>query len=71
MYVHTSIKRSPPMTEAEARKLAEQTHLFGYKPDVILLNNHAHLMIRGDGADDQLIVDQLVHQRKIQCRISP
>ncbi len=64
MHVLTSIKRSPPMTVAEAQHLSKQTSLFGYTPDVINLDGYAHLMIRGDGADDLMIVDALAAIRK-------
>jgi hypothetical protein len=58
-----SIKRSPPMTEAEARAIAEDSHLFGYKPDIIQLNNSWHLNIRGDGSDDQTVRSYLARLR--------
>lgn len=58
-----SIKRSPPMTEAEARTIAEETHLFGYKPDITQLGINWYLTIRGDGADDSIISARLARLR--------
>ena len=58
-----SIKRSVPMTEYEARTIAEETHLFGYKPDIIQLGINWYLKIRGDGADYQTVATRLIRLR--------
>lgn len=58
-----TIKRSPPMTEAEARTIAEDTHLFGYKPEVITHQGNWHLQIRGDGSDDHTVASRLARLR--------
>lgn len=58
-----SIKRSVPMTEKEARTLADETHLFGYKPDVIPYQGAWYLNIRGDGADDNTVTKRLARLR--------
>lgn len=59
-----SFKRSPPMTETEALLLQEESHLFGYRPDMIELNGQFHLCIRGDGGDDQVLAARLAQLRK-------
>lgn len=59
-----SIKRSPPMTEDEAHSLASQPNLFGYEPNIIQLDSHWYLQIRGDGSDDRTIEFQLSKMRK-------
>lgn len=64
MIVYCSIKRSPPMTEEEAKSLASQTHLFGYDPNVITFGGHWYLQIRGDGSDDNIITFQLAKMRR-------
>lgn len=61
---YCSIKRSPPMTEREARFLSKETHLFGYEPNVINFDGHWYLQIRGDGSDDRMIDYQLRNLRK-------
>lgn len=58
-----SIKRSPPMTESEARTIAEDTHLFGYKPELIIHDGQWHLQIRGDGSDDRTVAERLARLR--------
>lgn len=59
-----SFKRSPPVTETEALLLAEETHMFGYKPEIMELNGHWHLKIRGDGTDDAVFAARLAQLRK-------
>lgn len=61
---YCSIKRSPPMTELEARRLSKETHLFGYEPGVIYYNGHWYLQIRGDGSDDRMVAFELSKMRK-------
>lgn len=60
-----SIKRSVPMTEQEARTISEETHLFGYKPDVIPYQGQWYLNIRGDGADDKTVTNRLARLRGV------
>lgn len=55
MVASSSYKRFPIPSEAWARYIAEQTHLFGYRPDVIQVAGKWHLVVRGDGADDAVI----------------
>lgn len=64
MLTFTSIKRSPPMTEHEAKLIAKETHLFGYEPKVVTLDGDSFLMIRGDGTDDDTIERRLFQIRK-------
>lgn len=64
MLVHSSYKRSPPMTEEEAIIIAGETTLFGYKPDIVPLNGEWFLTIRGDGADDAVLAARLNQLRK-------
>jgi hypothetical protein len=62
-----SFKRSPPVTETEALLLAEETHMFGYKPEIMELpigSGHWHLKIRGDGTDDAVFAARLAQLRK-------
>jgi hypothetical protein len=63
MLAFTSIKRSPPMTQEEASHISKAVHLFGYEPQILPLNGHFHLMIRGDGADDLTVERQLTTLR--------
>ena len=58
-----SIKRSVPMTEQEALTISAETHLFGYKPNVVVLEGQYYLHIRGDGADDNIVTNRLAHLR--------
>jgi hypothetical protein len=64
MLAFTSIKRSPPMTEAEARSISQETHLFGYEPKVIQLGQDWFIQIRGDGSDDETVSNRLFQLRK-------
>ncbi len=70
MLTFTSIKRSPPMTEAEAKLISKETDLFGYEPGLLFLppTGDWHLMIRGDGSDDETIERRLFQLRKPNWR---
>lgn len=60
MIGYSSHKRSPAMSQAEARKIAAKPDLFGYVPMVVgPLNGDWYLSIRGDGADDKVIKSEL------------
>ena len=59
---YTSYQRSDPMSEAEAKAIAAQTHLFGYQPDAYPLRGSWHLSICSD-ADAQIVRDKLVEIR--------
>ena len=64
MLVLTTIKRSPPMAEPEARIIAKKTDLFGYRPEILGIAGQCFLMIRGDGADDIAVNQQLAALRR-------
>jgi hypothetical protein len=64
MLAFTSIKRSPPMMEEEARTIQKETHLFGYEPMIIQVGTDWHLQIRGDGQDDDVLANRLFQLRK-------
>lgn len=59
-----SFKRSPAVTEVEAIMLQEETHIFGYKPEIMELDGSWYLKIRGDGQDDALFAARLAQLRK-------
>lgn len=59
----TTVKRSPAMTETEARAIARDTHLFGYEPTVSQIGIDWYLMVRGCGSDDSLVDRQLAKLR--------
>jgi hypothetical protein len=52
------------MSEAEARTIASETHLFGYKPDILPIRGQWYLSVRGDGADDKTIERRLGELRR-------
>ena len=52
------------MTETEARTIAKDTHLFGYEPEVIKVNDNWHLMVQGGGQDDEVVSGRLFQLRK-------
>ena len=64
MIMFTSVKRSPPITEPLARMISKESHIFGYEPEVRVLNGHAHLIIRGDGSDDQHLAQRIEHHQR-------
>lgn len=64
MLTFTSIKRSPPMSEEEAKLISKEVHLFGYEPAIVEHEGNHHLIIRGDGWDDDIIEHRLFQLRK-------
>jgi hypothetical protein len=64
MLALTSIKRSPAMTEQEAKTISQEIDLFGYQPNVIQLGQDWFLQIRGDGSDDETVSNRLFKLRK-------
>jgi hypothetical protein len=64
MVAYCSQKRSPPMSETEARTIASETFLFGYQPAIIPLRGQWYLSVRGDGADDKTIERRLHELRR-------
>jgi hypothetical protein len=52
------------VTETEALLLQEETHMFGYRPEIMELDGNWHLKIRGDGQDDAIFNARLTQLRK-------
>lgn len=69
MHAMCSFKRSPPVTETEALLLQEESHLFGYKPEIMELDGSWYLKIRGDGGDDHVFAARLTQLRKPKWNI--
>jgi hypothetical protein len=61
---YCSRKRSPAMTETEARTIAGESFLFGYTPDILPIRGQWYLSVRGDGADDATIERRLHELRR-------
>ena len=64
MVAFTSVKRSPPLTEPMARMISKESHIFGYEPEVRVLNGQTHLIIRGDGSDDHQLMQRIEHHQR-------